>query len=465
MSEASTATQQRSEKILNGNVWAVICLIALPMAIQNLLQAVYALLDTIFATGLGENTVSAINYIGPANSIIVAIGQGISVAATTLIAKKIAQKDEEGYRRYVANAIFVLAITSAVMLVLILPFAGVILNFTGIDEELYNIALTYFRAFILFSPFSLLSGVYIGIKRAEGHSSIILIMALFSVIVKIIVNFIFISKLGFGVEWFAMSTGIANMFIVLYGVYDLLIRRKTKRLGLKDFKIERAVIVTMVLMGLPVAVEQSFLQVGHQFTHNFAQDLGIMADYSIANKINNLTLSFLSGVGMAITPIVSQNFTVNNFQRIKSIVIKVCIINAFIGLFMTLTLQFLVEPIINMMPDFNGDVNDVLRGFRILGTATFFWGIMQVMLGVFRGYGKTKYNLFFAIIRLYGIRIPVLLLVYYFTPFPELSVWIGAAASNILGAFVAVGIAFVLIPKINKIKLEKTDNGEMLELG
>ncbi len=462
MSDVASKTQERSQKILNGNVWAVIGLIALPMAIQNLLQAIYALLDTIFATGLGDNTVAAINYIGPANNLIVAIGQGISVAATTLIARRIAANDNEGYKKYVANSIYVLAITGLIMLVIGYPFAGIILNLTGINSDLYPIALDYFRAFILFSPFALLSGVYIGIKRAEGHSSIIFIIALFSVVVKSVVNFVFINKLNYGVEWFAMSTGIANLLVCLYGFYDLMLRRKTKRLAFSDFKMDKTILVAMVIMGLPVALEKSFLQFGHLVTHNYAQELGIMTEFSIANKINNLTLSFLSGVGMAITPIVSQNFAVNNFARIRSIVIKLSIINACIGLIMTLTLQFMVSPIISMIPDFSGNVDEVLRGFRIIGAATFFWGIMQVMLGTFHGYGKTGYNLIFGIIRLYGIRLPIMLFMYYLTAYPKLSVWIGAAASNILGAFIAIAIAVIMLPKANRLKLEKDSNEEVL---
>lgn len=439
--------KSRSEAILEGNIWKVVLLIALPMAIQNLLQAVYSLLDTVFASELGQDVVAGISYISPVNNLVVALGTGLSVAATTLIAREIARKDYKSYRIYVANSLFLMAIISIFATIFGTLFTPQIISFFKVAPDKVIYASTYLWWFLLFSPITLLSGMFLSIKRADGNSKLIFVMAVLHLLIKLVLNWLFIYVFKLGIASLVFSTAIANSTALFYGIYDLFVIKNEFQISKKDFIVKKSILLPMVIIGFPVAVEKSLLQFGHLITHYYAESLDVMAAYGMSNKINNITLSLLSGVGMAVAPIISQNLAVGNEKRIKEAIIKTSLFNAFLGLF-TSTVLFFTIPIFYRSIISNSELySDISSGYKIVAFATFFWGIMQVMLGTFHGYGKTKYNLLFGLTRLYMIRIPVIWIVYKFTLYAKFSVWIGAATSNILGAVVSILIALVKLPK------------------
>lgn len=438
--------ESRSKAIIEGDVWKVIIMIALPMAIQNLLQAVYSLLDTIFATELGEAVVAAISYISPANELVISIGTGLSVAGTTLIARKIALNENKMYKSYVANALLAIGLVGLVTLMIGLFFSDNLVVLFKVASRQASYAETYLRLFMVFAPLSLINGMYLSIKRADGNSKLIFTIAIINVTIKLILNWFFIYVVKMGLPSLVYSTAITNALIVVYGYYDLFIKSDLN-ISRSDFKVNISFLKSTAIMGFPIAIEKSVLQFGHLATHYYAEQAGIMAAYGMANRVNNLTLAFLSGVGIAIGPIISQNVAVKNLKRIKEIVLKASLINACIGGLMTFSLYQLIPYIFSSVEGSSSTMTTIKGGFLIIGCATFFWGIMQVMLGTFHGFGKTKYNLIFAMLRLYCVRLPIVIAVYHLTVYKTLSVWIGSGASNVLGSFIAMFIAIKILPK------------------
>src|SRR5690606_14923584 len=75
------------------NLKAGVVLLAIPMILEMLMESLFAVVDIFFVGKLGEHAVATVGLTEAVVVLIYAVGMGISMAATALIARRVGEKD------------------------------------------------------------------------------------------------------------------------------------------------------------------------------------------------------------------------------------------------------------------------------------------------------------------------------------------------------------------------------------
>ncbi|NBW95029.1 MAG: MATE family efflux transporter, partial [Bacteroidetes bacterium] len=111
--DIADALRGRSRDYTKGGLWRAIIVLSVPMVLEMLMQSVFEIADIFFVGRLGSEAVAAVGLTAALIIIVFAIGLGLSMAATAMVARRIGEKDPDGAARSAWQAI-VLTVAFAV---------------------------------------------------------------------------------------------------------------------------------------------------------------------------------------------------------------------------------------------------------------------------------------------------------------------------------------------------------------
>ncbi|MDF2473612.1 MAG: efflux family protein [Anaerocolumna sp.] len=444
----ATTAEKRRQEILEGSLLRIILILAVPVMIDNLMNAVFGLIDTYFVSSIGLNEVAAVTFVGPIYDMVRAIGVGISITGTIMIGRAIGKADKEE-EKTVAKYLMIIAFAAGIFITgyIFIRWEAILIS-AAISDSLLPIAGDYFRMTTLSTPLILINAVYIGQKRAEGDTARILKINSLSIVIKIILTYVLIYIFKLGLISLAITTFVSQIYVTLYAIFQGYLGYMVQIFKYKASKFRKDLYVKIFKIGLPSVIEKASLSYGFVLVNEqvIKYGEGVLAAYGITNKINSVLFSTVSGIGTGLAIVITQNLARKQLDRVKS-AIRISLIFAVIfSTVVGIVLLIFKYPIAAQMTRGDADVlMHTLNAMSVFSISVVPWAIFQVILGVFQGYGRTKYNLYISFIRVYLLRLPIVLLLVYLIPgIREFSIWYGMLLSNIFTAVVSIGFYVVL---------------------
>ena len=208
---------------------------SIPSVFAMWIYSLYTMVDGIFiGRYVGPLGLAGVNLTMPLINFVFAVGIMIAVGSSTHMAIKFGSgKIESGNKKFTSALLFLflfgILITTTVLL-----FLDKFVIFLGGSGELYYYTKEYLRTSIIFSAF-FMSGyameVYI---RLDGSPIFPMVSVIFGGIINIILDYIFIVHLKFGVRGAALATGVAQITTCIFLLTYIL----TKSKNLKFVKID-----------------------------------------------------------------------------------------------------------------------------------------------------------------------------------------------------------------------------------
>ena len=251
--------------------------------------------------------------------------------------------------------------------------------------------------------------------------------------------------LNMGVKGAAVATVITQALMCLLGFIHLKINKDAIKLNLKSFiyiKWEKSVIKRIYSIATPAVVGQMGTALGFIILNTFIQSYGTdtVAAYGMVNRITGLLNIPPGGIGSAITSIIGQNIGNRNIERVKETFIKASIIVGVMSFIIAILgyiyrieiLGFFIDSPVDstLMVQANSYMSYTLLTLVMLN-------MFFIYQGLFQGSGNSKYSMFVDVVRLWGIRIPLLFLFKHFTNFGVTGIWIAMSISNVIVTFMA----------------------------
>ncbi len=430
--------------ILKGNLLKSISFLAGPIILMNFFNALYQLIDTYFVTTIGVNETAAVTFVGPVNQMITSIGVGLSIAGASLVAREIGKQNKVKEFQYANNLIIISIMLGILVAGSCSLFSENILIQLGVTENLLLKSDIYFKYTVLAAPFQFISAAYLGIRRAQGDTFKPSVLFIMSIVIKVFLTYVFVVHLSKGIISLALATLIANLSLAAAGMYSLYFSRNKQVLKIDKNLFNKSIVYDIIRIGIPSVLEKSATSYGFLMINQRVLFYGeaVLVAYGVTNRINSLAFASVTGIGTATATIISQNLGAKNYKRISQTV-KVGYLTALALSIVTMTIIWTFRA--NIAGQFSEKdplvFQHIMNAMSTYSFSIIPWGFFQIVIGFYQGIGKTKYNLYLSLIRLYAFRLPlVIILMKLFAEIGEYSIWYAMLFSNILTAIIAIAM-------------------------
>ena len=370
---------------------------AIPVLIGNLVQQIYNFADTIIVGQcLGNRTLAAVGNTGSmfflVNGFVIGITSGFSVH----IAQCFGAKDYDRMRNSVCNAIMLWSgITLFITLLSVLitkPVLRLINTPDGIFDMSYNYIVIIFAG--IAAP--MLYNAVSCILRALGDSKTPLYYLIFSSVVNVVFDLIFVGPLKMGVAGAALATVISQAVSAVMCFAKLLRATGPERVVFKKIRFDMPMLRQIAGQGIPSGIQNSIISIANVVVQSNINAFGAdaMAGCGSYSKVEGFVFLPITAFTAAITTFIGQNLGAGEHERAKR--------GARFGIFCAMALAelfgvvlyFICPAVIRI---FNDDPAVVSIGVSQMRTECFFFFALAFAHGVsavMRGAGRARMPMF-----------------------------------------------------------------------
>src|SRR3954470_19600395 len=263
MSGSSAANLHRpaSRSLTEGSIVSALVRLSLPIVMANILQVAYQLTDTFWAGQLSAEALAAVSLNFPINFLMVAIGGGLPIAGSVLIAQYKGRGDERAMNHVTAQTLIMVMSVSVVISAIGYFYSEPIMRFMGAEPDVLPDAVRFMQ--ITFIGFVFVFGffVYQSLMRGLGVVQVPMLIVALTVLLNFALDPLFIFGWGpfpaMGVAGAAMATLMTQALATVIGFWLLFSGKQGLRPRLADFWPDLPVIRRTFYLGLPASVEQA----------------------------------------------------------------------------------------------------------------------------------------------------------------------------------------------------------------
>lgn len=384
--------------MLSGNVLKSIIPFALPIMLSSLLQYNYSLVDNIIVGRyVSTDALAAVGNVGSISSFVVGASLGLTSGFTIPIAQAFGANDRKKLSLYTASSVKVSLIAGICTIIFGEILSYPLLRAIGTPNEIIKMSASYINVLYFGVPFQMLSSNFTAISRAVGESRKPLYFHIVSVIVNFFLDLLFVKNFAWGVEGAAGATLISQaLAMILTGAYVFKFNQNIS-VTKSDFKPNIKVAWEQIKLGIPVSLQFTITSIGSMCLQGAVNGFGanVIAGFTAAGKVENLTNIPMSGLGVATQTFVGQNYGAKNYDRIVKSIHKIFVLDLVVSVAMSITLYAIGEPLVSL---FSTEVNNEMMFAAkryILATAQCYSlvAILFVLRNSLQGLGYTYANM------------------------------------------------------------------------
>lgn len=456
-SNVSKKDESFRQYALNGSPLRVILSSCAPLALFQALQSVFKILDTLMASHIGSDAVSAVAALSQITLMITALGGGLAVGGCIKISEAYGRGDYETVRTRVATVYAMATVVSVVVAATLIPFAEPFLRLLKTPEDLIATGAGYFRIEILTLVMNFFNTVYLAIERSRGHAKKILALNMVIIVVKLSLSAFFVYVLESGVTMIAVATMVGQAMLLVYALFTMSRDEGAFRFSMRNIRWKRETVLPILNLSYPVSAEKMLFAAGKVIVNSMSgmYDGATVGALGISNNIGGLTTSWHAGFNDGAAPLISQNRGAEKHKRTLQLFWWLLVIDVAIGvvglLIVSATLPWLATVFAQSKDQFDPEFCEMIvsiHQWEMLGYITL--GINSAVIALLLGYGYTKLTLLLNVARVFLYRVPVLWAFQQFTSIGAEAVGMTMMISNVCTGLSAVVVAIPVVLRIRR---------------
>ena len=434
-----------------GSPLPVIFLFSLPVIGGNLFQLFYTLADTIIVgQTIGADALSAVGATTVFTYFILCFIQGFTNGFSILLAQLVGLKRIDEEKRSIASSLILSVIFTAVITVITCAFSSPILRLLQVPEEIREDAYVYMFIILAGTAAPVAYNLISNILRALGDSRTPLVFLIFSSVLNIVLDIVFIVPFSMGVAGAALATVLSQFLAALICTLVAIKNYDVMRISLSYFHVDGKTLISHFKLGFVMGFQMSVMCVGQLVMQSAVNMLGTsaIAGYTAATKVDQLSVLVNNAFGLSVASYVAQNYGANKLDRIKRGVWDSLLLVEITNILM-IAVILLIEPfIVDMFVNgAEASVYSYCSDFFLV-TLPFYpvLGILMVYRTSVQSIGNAFFPFLACIVELFArcfCSTALAFLGYKMIVFSSPFAWIGAD-------FVVVGAYFHLISKLGK---------------
>ncbi|MFR0955022.1 MAG: MATE family efflux transporter [Roseburia inulinivorans] len=315
-----TNEKSRVLDMTRGNPFRLVLKFALPLFFGNLLQQFYNLADTAIAGHvLGDHALAQIGAVSALYGLITNFAFGMNNGLALSLSRSFGAGDEQKMKHASCWMVTISMSVSIVLMSIFLLCKEPLLILLQVPEETMAGAMEYLTIILIGIPFTMAYNMEAAMLQAVGNSMTPLLFLLFSSVLNISLDYVFMALLAMGIGGAAFATVLSQgvsaflAFILIWRNYPLLHFKRN------DYQVEKKFVLEMVVAGFSMALMSAIYNIGSvilQGSINALGNLYITAQVG-ARRLAELFHTPGLALGTSVATYTSQNMGGGNRNRIK----------------------------------------------------------------------------------------------------------------------------------------------------
>ena len=306
--------------LTEGPIMKNMLLFAVPLFFGQLLQQLYNMVDAWVIGNFADNDAfAAVSSAGSMTFLIVGLFNGIAIGGGVIISKYFGAKDKENVVKAIhTNFLFgILASVAATVAGLVLmPH---ILVWMKTPESVIHNSLTYFTIYFASVSTVIMYNICMSIMRALGDSIHPLYYLIFSSVVNVVLDLLFVAVFHWGVAGAAIATAIAQGMSVILCLRRMCSIDDYTRLDFHKLHFYKDMMLEVIKQGLPTGIQNAVISIGNLTVQTNINSFGAyaMAGVGAYSKIEGFVFLPIMSMSMSLPTFVSQNLGAGKESRAK----------------------------------------------------------------------------------------------------------------------------------------------------
>ena len=400
--------------------------IAIPVALQSMLQSSFSMIDQIMVGQLGEKSIAAVEIAGKPGFIYSVVVGAVCTIAGIMISQYIGKKDRESEEKSICVNFLVMMLTGIAFFFISRMFPLQFIRLFTNDARVISEGSVYLGIIgWTFIPLGI-TIIFGAAIRCRGKSSWPLYVGFVSATLNTGLNYCLIfgnygmPMLGVkGAAYASVISQVAGAVLIIVMFFRLYGRiRYSVSLGKENYWQYLSMLIPIVINEFLWSVGQSIntFVYGHMSTDE-------LAGMSLTGSLQGLTIGALSGIAQAAGILVGKRLGEGQYDQAYQESKKLCVYGFIGSILFSVTIMALKTPYVHLF-----NVSDDVRAIG-LALLTAFAVLMPIKVlnmilggGIIRSGGRTKYIMMIDMLGTWLIGVPIALVTGLVFKFPI--VWV-----------------------------------------
>jgi putative MATE family efflux protein len=394
-SSVREAVRGSHQDFTQGGLNRAILLLAIPMVLEMVLESLFAVVDVFWVGRVSANAVATVGLTESLLLLVFAIGMGLSLSTTAMVARRTGEHDHEGAAVAAVQAIFIGLAFSVAIGLPCLYFAPDLLRLMGASPQIVSTGSGYARIALGGSGVVVLLFLNNAIFRGAGDAAIAMRLLWLSNIINLVLDPCLIFGWGpfprLGVTGAALATFTGRGIGVIYQFYRLLRGTERIRVLRRQIRVNLEVLLRLFRVSLSGIFQFAIAQSSWIGLVRIVSFFGAsaVAGYTIAIRIVIFAILPSWGLSNAAATLVGQNLGAKQPERAETSVWRTGFYNMiFLGA-VGIVFVFFAEPVVHIFSRDPDVVPLAVSCLRIVSCGNIGYAYAMVMLQAFNGAGDT----------------------------------------------------------------------------
>ena len=427
--------------LTEGSVLKTVIYFSLPYLLSYFLQTLYGMAD-LFIIGQfnGVDSTTAVSVGSQVMHMLTVIIIGLAMGTTVLTGRAVGEANRRKISSAIGNTITLFAILAAVVTVILLLSVNGIISLISTPTEAVPQARDYLIICFIGIPFitayNIISSVFRGIGDTKSPMYFVAVACVFN----IILDYVFIGFFKLGAAGAALGTTLSQTVSVIISLAAIHKKQMLPKITKSNLKPDRATMGSLLKIGIPVAVQDGFIQVSFIVITIFANRRGLndAAAVGIVEKLIGIFFLIPSSMLSTVSALSAQNIGAGKPERAVLTLKYAAIIAVVFGLTTSMAMQFFAENAVSL---FSSDSTVIQLGGEYMHSYVWdcvFAGINFSFCGYFCACGLSNIPFMNNCISILAVRIPVAYMASKFFTDSLFPMGLASPLGSLLSVFISV---------------------------
>ena len=395
-----------------------------------LVYAIYSITDTYFlSVGINSLAAAGASIVSPVLIALGGVATTVGAGGASIVSRALGERDTRKASRAVANTFLVFWITAITITIFGVIFIKPIVYVLGATDTIAPYAITYGRIIFLGA---ITSTGYSTIVRADGNVRYSTFMWIIPITTNLILSWLFVLVLGFGVAGAALATVIGQSVSASMSVYFFFFKKdRSYVIKASYFNPDFKLIGEVILIGFPSLIKNLSSGLIVVVMNNLLKvvggdmALGVFAIVGrLYNGLNTPQIGFVQGM----QPLIGYNFGQKKFERVWKTIKASLSTSVIYGVLVFVLCLLIPDVLIGLLSKEALIIAEGKIALRLFALACPVVGVSLMVSAYFQSIGRAKEALTLTFGGILLVKLPVLLLASRF--FSLSGIWLSEVVSE-----------------------------------